>query len=73
MESDIDLFIIGDVSGRKIASALANLGTRFNREINYSIFPVHELHDKIQHKDHFFTSILKKPYLFIVGNSYEFI
>jgi predicted nucleotidyltransferase len=72
LNSDIDLLIVGEVSGRRVSSALASIGDRFGREINYSIYPLPELKEKIKKNDHFFSSLLQKPYLFILGNENEF-
>jgi uncharacterized protein len=72
LNSDIDLLIVGEVSGRRVSSALATIGDRFGREINYSIYPLTELKEKIRENDHFFSSLLQKPYLFILGNEKEF-
>jgi hypothetical protein len=72
LNSDIDLWILGEVSGRRVSSALASIDDRFGREINYSIYPLPELKEKIKKNDHFFSSLLQKPYLFILGNENEF-
>ena len=70
--SDIDLFIIGNVSSRKISSALLNAGSKLNREINFSIFKKDEFIQRLKSKDHFITSIIKESKIFVIGNPNEF-
>jgi len=70
--SDVDLMIVGDVSPREIASACVNIGNELKRELNYSVFPLAEIVQKINIEDHFFTSIKHEPLLFIFGDKNEF-
>jgi len=70
--SDIDLFIIGNVSSRKISSVLLNVGSKLNREINFSIFKIDEFKQRLKNKDHFISSIIKESKIFVIGNSNEF-
>lgn len=71
-KSDIDLFIIGNVSSRKISSALLNAGSELNREINFSIFKKDEFEQRLKSKDHFIISIIKESKIFVIGNPDEF-
>jgi len=70
--SDIDVLIIGDVSSRKISGGLIQAGVRLDREINYSIFPLKEVKNRLKKKDHFFNTLLHEPKIFILGNADEF-
>lgn len=70
--SDVDLLIIGNASSRKISHALINAGAELNREINFSIFKKDEFLQRLENKDHFITSIIKEPTIFVIGNPGEF-
>ena len=69
INSDIDLIIIGDISGRRISGLLAPAKGELGREINFAIYPEAEFKDKVARKDHFLTGILKEPKIFLVGNT----
>ena len=72
IDSDIDILVIGMISSRKLASIFADIGTKLKREINYNVYPLAELIKRYKTKDHFFTSLLKEPMLFIIGRENEF-
>lgn len=72
INSDIDLVIIGNISSRKVSELLAPVKTELKREINVIIYPESEFKEKIAKKDHFLTSILKEPKIFLIGNNDEF-
>lgn len=40
--------------------------------MNYSIFPILDVKKRLKRNDHFFTSLLKEPLLFILGQEHEF-
>jgi predicted nucleotidyltransferase len=66
--SDIDLMIIGDISGRELSSILSKPKRELMREINYTVFQSDEFIDKANKKDHFLDSVLKEKKIFIVGS-----
>jgi predicted nucleotidyltransferase len=72
VDSDIDLMIIGDVSGRKISGAMIQAGNELNREVNFNIFSENEFSGRLISKDHFINSIYKESKLFIIGDPDEF-
>lgn len=70
-ESDVDLMIIGSLGLRKLTQMLSGLGGRLGREINPHIFTREEFkHRKLQ-GDHFLTSVLASPKLFVKGTEDE--
>ena len=72
INSDIDLFIIGNLNARKAASLLAPAKNGLKREINLALYPEQEFREKVSRKDHFITGILKEPKIFLVGNNNDF-
>jgi uncharacterized protein len=66
--SDIDLMIIGNVGLRKIAGKLAAVGNRLEREINPHVMNAAEFARRIREKDHFVTSLMATPRLFVKGS-----
>ena len=71
-KSDIDLMIIGTVSSKSISSLVMNAGQEMQREINYSVFPLQEVKNRLRNKDHFFRTIWSESKIFFLGNSSEF-
>ncbi len=72
INSDIDLMIIGNLSTRKISGSMLQAGKELNREINFSIFPISELKDRLKNNDHFISTIMNEPKIFLTRNSNEF-
>lgn len=68
-ESDVDIFIIGDITLRKVVSLLNSVDIR--REINPVVVPSDEFRERVQAKDHFFTSVLDAPKIFLIGDENE--
>lgn len=70
--SDLDLMIIGDVPSRKISGDFLKAGEELNREVNFSIFSESEFVSRLRNNDHFITTLIKEPKIFIIGDSIEF-
>ncbi len=71
-DSDVDLMIIGDISGRKISGAMINAGNELNREVNFNIISFDEFLTRLKSNDHFINSIYRESKLFILGDQNEF-
>jgi len=54
-----------------LAPILRGLERDFNREINATCYSVEEFKTKMQSKNHFLTSVLKKEKIFLVGDKDE--
>jgi predicted nucleotidyltransferase/predicted transcriptional regulator with HTH domain len=65
--SDIDLMVIGDISGRSLANVLAPARDILGREINPVIMKLEEFQQKVVDKDPFIQSILREPKIFLIG------
>jgi len=69
--SDIDIVVVGDLGLRKLSGLLSDVSEKLGREINPHVFKPEEFAKRIKSKDHFVTSILQKPKVFIVGSEDE--
>jgi uncharacterized protein len=67
-ESDIDLFIIGDIGLRAVSKLIKEPSRQINREINPHIMSVEEFTKRKIEREHFVTRVLESPRLMIIGN-----
>lgn len=67
-DSDIDLFLIGDIDENKLIPKISILEGEFNREINYTIYTAKELKKEKKNKNSFILEVLKEPKIFLTGN-----
>jgi predicted nucleotidyltransferase len=70
-DSDVDLFVISSISLRKLTSLLAGLSSKIGREINPHIMTREEFRERLRKKDHFLTSMMREPKLFVKGAADE--
>ena len=68
IDSDIDLFIVTDITLRELAKALGPLSKGLQRELNPVVFELSEFQNKISKNDHFLVEVLQAPKLWIIGN-----
>jgi predicted nucleotidyltransferase len=66
--SDVDLMVIGEVGLRKVSGMLAGIGNRLGREINPHVMNSAEFSRRVSQKDHFVTSLLATPRIFVKGS-----
>lgn len=69
--SDLDLFILGEVSGPLLHKALATSKTALQREINTSRFTIAEARNRFKKEDSFIKDIFKGPRIPIIGTEDE--
>jgi len=69
--SDMDVFIIGDVSFGEVVEALTPVQQKLAREVSPVVYPVAEFRKKVLQKHHFVTSVLRSSKLFVVGDEDE--
>ena len=69
--SDIDLMVIGDIGLRRVAILLSGMAAKLGREINPHVLTAEEFGKRKQTGDHFISSVLATPRLFIVGSEHE--
>jgi predicted nucleotidyltransferase len=70
--SDVDLFIIGDLGLREVASILNSVGTHIGREINPTVYSEKEFKKKIKEENPFIQEVMNKPKIWLIGDQNEF-
>lgn len=71
-ESDIDLFVIGDVGLRTLSNALKESADTLSREINPHVMTLNEFITRKEKEEHFITHVINSPRLMIIGSENEF-
>jgi predicted nucleotidyltransferase len=67
-ESDIDLFVIGNLGLRDLSKMIKKPALILKREINPHIMTVSEFQKRIKEKEHFIFNVINTPKLMIFGN-----
>lgn len=70
-ESDIDLFIVSDISGRRLSELLSPLQDQLGRPINTSHFSLLEYKQRQDRDDHFVNRVLEGPKILLFGRLHE--
>jgi len=70
-ESDIDLFVVGDISLGKASRVLGPAGRSLGREFNLVVYPPDELRRKAEGNHPFVEDVLKGEKIYIVGDEDE--
>jgi len=68
MDSDIDVFIIGDVNEDELIIKIREVEKKLSREINYVLFTAKEFKRRERNKDPFVLNVLKEPKIMLVGD-----
>lgn len=66
--SDVDLLIVGDATLEEILSRLSRAESQAGRALNPTVYSVAEFKSKLAAGNHFLTSVLKGPKLFLLGD-----
>jgi uncharacterized protein len=69
--SDIDLIVIGSLGLRSVVRLLSGVSEQVGREINPHVFSPDEFRERKHADDHFLTSVLHTPKLFVKGGEHE--
>jgi len=65
--SDIDLMVIGTIGLRALSSVLTDFKARVGRELNPHVFTQEEFTIRRKNREHFITTVLSSPRLFVKG------
>ncbi|MBI2070954.1 MAG: nucleotidyltransferase domain-containing protein [Elusimicrobia bacterium] len=71
-ESDLDLFVVGQIPGPLLHKILSKAKVSLNREINTARMTLEELRQKVGRKDSFVADVIKGKKVFIIGTEGEF-
>ena len=66
--SDIDLMVVGDVSDRELAPAVARVERRLKRRINYTLYTRAEVESRLGKPGEFVHEVLAGPKIVLIGN-----
>lgn len=66
--SDIDLFIVGDLSSREASRILGPVGRRLGRAVNSVIYSARELREKAIDRNRFIEGVIAGPKVWLIGN-----
>jgi predicted nucleotidyltransferase len=69
--SDIDLMVVGSVSLNQLSKWLSGVASDVGRKIKPHVFAPQEFARRRQERDHFVTSVLDAPKLFVIGTEDE--
>lgn len=67
-ESDVDLFVVGDVTLAELVEALGPVQLTLNREINPTIYPVDEFRSRQAAGHHFIKTVMAGSKVFLIGD-----
>jgi predicted nucleotidyltransferase len=67
-ESDVDLFVVTELSGLKLAELLGEVQNEIGRSINVSQFTADEFNQRKEQNDHFLKRVLDGPKINIFGH-----
>jgi uncharacterized protein len=67
-DSDVDVLVIGDVKFSEIVDLLGPTQESIGREVNPSVYPVNEFVTKVSEGQHFVTSLIEEPKIFLIGD-----
>lgn len=67
-ESDVDVMVIGSVGFAEVADILGAAQESLGREVNPSVYPVDEFVTRISEGQHFVTSLIGEPKIFLIGD-----
>jgi len=69
--SDVDLMVIGSLGLKKLIALLSEASGKIGREINPHILTKEEFVRKKAAGDHFLSSVLQSPKLYVLGNHHD--
>jgi predicted nucleotidyltransferase len=70
-DSDIDLMVVGSITGRELSRLLTPAKERLGREINPVIIQVEEFREKVIKGDSFIQTVMQEPKTFLIGGDDE--
>jgi predicted nucleotidyltransferase len=70
--SDVDLVVVGAVSFGDVVAAIQPAQNTIGREVNPSVYTTREFRNKLRARQHFVTSLMDAPKVFLVGSEREF-
>jgi predicted nucleotidyltransferase/DNA-binding HxlR family transcriptional regulator len=66
--SDVDLMVIGRLGLRDLSGLLSGVEEKIGREVNPHVMSENEFRSRLKAKEHFMSSVLKGPKIFLIGS-----
>jgi predicted nucleotidyltransferase len=66
--SDIDVFLVGDILLSQLALPLSEVEKTLGRQISTTIFDRKEFASRLKKRDHFISKVLAGPKIFVIGD-----
>jgi predicted nucleotidyltransferase len=70
-QSDIDLFLVGELSLRETTKVLGSIMPELGREFNQVVYPTEEFQNKARENHHFIAEVISGPKIWLIGNEDE--
>ncbi len=69
--SDVDLMVIGQLGMRDLSRLLSGIEEKIGREVNPHVLREEEFKTRVRAREHFVSSVVETPKIFIVGSQRE--
>jgi predicted nucleotidyltransferase len=69
--SDVDLMVIGQLGLRDLSRLLSGIEEKIGREVNPHVLREEEFRKRIRAKEHFVSSVMETPKIFVIGSQRE--
>jgi predicted nucleotidyltransferase len=69
--SDVDLMVIGQLGLRDLSRLLSGIEEKIGREVNPHVLREEEFRKRIRAKEHFASSVMEAPKIFVIGSQRE--
>ncbi|MFA5295509.1 MAG: nucleotidyltransferase domain-containing protein [Methanoregulaceae archaeon] len=66
-QSDIDLFIVGDIGDDTILAAVVAAEKQLGREVNYTLMTDQEFRERQRKREAFVSNVMREPRIILVG------
>jgi predicted nucleotidyltransferase len=70
--SDLDIFLIGNLTLHDVSKFMSHLGRELFREVNIVIYTPEEMHAAIEQENSFILEVIKSPKIWLFGSKNEF-
>jgi predicted nucleotidyltransferase len=72
VQSDLDLFIVGNVSHDDVIDMIVKKENEIGRPINFTMYKQEDLMSRIKNQDSFIMNVLNEPKIMLIGSENEF-
>ena len=69
--SDVDVMVIGELGLRDLSGLLSGIEEKIGREVNPHVLHEDEFRTRLRAKEHFVTSVMKSPKIYLRGSQDE--